>query len=152
MLQPRPAPASAGPAVGTPVKTTRWGPAGPGDRKGRTTHAGELSHALRANHCAMSKRLHPASCFRNAGVTLIELAITIALVGILAALIVQFVAPVRSYIDSSRRAALADTADTALRRLGRDLRLALPNSVRVTTSGGIVYLEFLLLRVGGPYR
>jgi MSHA biogenesis protein MshO len=89
---------------------------------------------------------------RSTGVTLIELAITIALVGILAALIVQFVAPVRSYIDTSRRAALADTADTALRRIGRDLRLALPNSVRVTSAGGVLYLEFLLVRTAGRYR
>jgi len=88
----------------------------------------------------------------SAGVTLIELAITIALVGILAALIVQFVAPVRSYIDSSRRAALADTADTALRRIGRDVRLALPNSVRVATDGSATYVEFLLVRTGGRYR
>jgi MSHA biogenesis protein MshO len=86
---------------------------------------------------------------RHAGVTLIELAITIALVGILGALIVQFIAPVRSYIDTSRRAALADTADTALRRIGRDLRLALPNSVRV--GGGGKYVEFLLVRDGGRY-
>jgi MSHA biogenesis protein MshO len=89
---------------------------------------------------------------RVAGVTLIELAITIALVGILAALIVNFVQPVRSYIDSSRRAALADAADTALRRIGRDLRLALPNSVRVTSSGGVSYIELLLVRAGGRYR
>lgn len=86
------------------------------------------------------------------GVTLIELAITIALVGILAVLIIQFIAPVRSYIDTSRRAALADTADTALRRIRRDLRLALPNSVRVTSSGGVLYLEFLLVRTAGRYR
>jgi MSHA biogenesis protein MshO len=92
------------------------------------------------------------SLIRSCGVTLIELAITIALVGIVAALIVNFVAPVRSYIDTSRRAALADAADTALRRIGRDLRLALPNSVRVTTAGGIVYLEMLLVRTGGRYR
>jgi MSHA biogenesis protein MshO len=89
---------------------------------------------------------------RDTGVTLIELAITIALVGILAALIVNFVQPVRSYIDSSRRAALADTADTALRRIGRDARLALPNSVRVKTVGTVTYLEFLLVRTGGRYR
>lgn len=89
---------------------------------------------------------------RSAGVTLIELVITIALTGILAALIVQFVSPVRSYIDSSRRAALSDAADTALRRIGRDLRLALPNSVRVTSAGGVHYLELLLVRIGGRYR
>lgn len=87
---------------------------------------------------------------RNAGVTLIELAITIALVGILGAMIVQFVTPVRSYVDTSRRAALADAADTALRRIGRDLRLALPNSVRVDGTGK--YVEFLLVRTGGRYR
>jgi MSHA biogenesis protein MshO len=96
----------------------------------------------------MTGRRFPDSSAREAGVTLIELAITIALVGILAALIVQFVTPVRSYIDSSRRAALADTADTALRRIGRDLRLALPNSVRVSGK----YVEFLLVRTGGRYR
>lgn len=86
----------------------------------------------------------------SAGVTLIELSITIALVGIVAALIVNFVQPVRSYIDTSRRAALADTADTALRRIGRDVRLALPNSVRVDGTGK--YVEFLLVRTGGRYR
>lgn len=100
----------------------------------------------------MRNRSRRSARSNSAGVTLIELAITIALVGILAALIVQFVAPVRSYIDSSRRAALADTADTALRRIGRDVRLALPNSVRVTTAGGITYLEFLLVRTAGRYR
>ena len=93
-------------------------------------------------------RFHPG---RASGVTLIELAITIALVGILAALIVQFVAPVRSYIDSSRRAALADTADTALRRIGRDVRLALPNSVRVDAATK-KYVEFMLVRTAGRYR
>jgi MSHA biogenesis protein MshO len=98
----------------------------------------------------MRKASPPVRLARHAGVTLIELAITIALVGILSALIVQFVAPVRSYIDSSRRAGLADTADTALRRIGRDLRLALPNSVRVDGTGKFV--EFLLVRTGGRYR
>jgi MSHA biogenesis protein MshO len=87
---------------------------------------------------------------RQAGITLIELVITIALVGIVAVLVGQLVVPVRSYIDNSRRAALADTADTALRRIGRDLRLALPNSVRVDGTGK--YVEFLLVRTGGRYR
>lgn len=98
------------------------------------------------NRCRLTARSY------SDGVTLIELVITIALTGILGALIVQFVAPVRSYIDTSRRAALADAADTALRRIGRDVRLALPNSVRVTTSSGVTYLEFLLVRTAGRYR
>jgi MSHA biogenesis protein MshO len=100
----------------------------------------------------MSRKIQATGPARSAGVTLIELAITIALVGILAALIVNFVQPVRSYIDSSRRAALADTADAALRRIGREVRLALPNSVRVTTISGVIYLEILLVRSAGRYR
>ena len=92
-------------------------------------------------------RPHPSGA---SGVTLIELAIVIALIGILGALIVQFVSPVRSYIDTSRRAALADAADTALRRIGRDVRLALPNSVRV--DGSNKFVEFMLVRAAGRYR
>jgi hypothetical protein len=34
-----------------------------------------------------------------------------------------------------RRAELTDQADVALRRITRDIRLALPNSLRVTTTG-----------------
>jgi MSHA biogenesis protein MshO len=83
------------------------------------------------------------------GVTLIELVITIAIVGLLAGLVIYFGAPIKGYSDTSRRAALADAADTALRRIGRDLRLALPNSVRIS---GSTHLEFLLVRAGGRYR
>lgn len=95
--------------------------------------------------------LHPARA-RSRGVTLIELTIVIAITSILAVMIVYFAAPVRSYIDSSRRAALADAADITLRRVGRDVRLALPNSTRVTSSGSTFYLEFMLVRTGGRYR
>ncbi len=45
---------------------------------------------------------------------------------------------------------MTDTADTAARRIARDLRLALPNSVRVIGAGTGV--EFLLTRTGGRYR
>jgi MSHA biogenesis protein MshO len=57
-----------------------------------------------------------------------------------------------------------DIADTALRRIGRDLRVALPNSVRVTTgacpvtianpggAGTCSFLEFLPTSGGGRYR
>jgi MSHA biogenesis protein MshO len=45
---------------------------------------------------------------------------------------------------------MTDIADTALRRIGRDLRLALPNSVRVDPSGR--FIEFLPTTGGGRYR
>lgn len=94
-------------------------------------------------------RFRPASA---RGVTLVELVVVIVITGILAAMIVYFVFPVRSYIDTGRRAALADAADIALRRIGRDVRLALPNSTRVTSVGSTYYLEFMLVRTGGRYR
>lgn len=96
----------------------------------------------------MSLRAPRPGRMRANGVTLIELAVTIALVGILVGLIMYFGSPIKGYTDSSRRAALADAADTALRRIGRDLRLALPNSVRISGT----HLEFLLVRAGGRYR
>jgi MSHA biogenesis protein MshO len=86
-----------------------------------------------------------------AGFTLIEAVIVITLTGIIAAVVAVFIAkPVQGYADSARRADMTDTADTALRRIARDLRLALPNSVRIT--GGNQAMEFLSTRTGGRYR
>lgn len=70
------------------------------------------------------------------GFTLVEMVVVIAITGILAAVVAQFiVAPVQGYLSTQARAALVDQADLALRRIGRDLRIALPNSARVTASG-----------------
>jgi MSHA biogenesis protein MshO len=57
--------------------------------------------------------------------------------------------PIEGYFASTARASMADIADTALRRIGRDVRLALPNSVRVDSSG--MFLEFLPVKTGGRY-
>lgn len=87
------------------------------------------------------------------GFTLVEAVIVIAITGIVAAMVAVFIrAPIQAYFDSARRAQLTDTADTALRRISRDLRLALPNSVRVIFSGNVYYLEFLQTSGGGRYR
>lgn len=84
------------------------------------------------------------------GFTLVEAVIVIGITGILAAIVAVFIVkPVEGYFDAARRADMTDTADTALRRIGRDMRLALPNSVR--TSGNQA-VEFLLTRTGGRYR
>jgi MSHA biogenesis protein MshO len=57
--------------------------------------------------------------------------------------------PIRGYVDSVARAEVTDEADLALRRIARDLRLALPNSVRVNADGSAI--EFLLTKTGGRY-
>jgi MSHA biogenesis protein MshO len=86
------------------------------------------------------------------GFTLAEAVVVIALTGIVAAAVALFIRlPVQGYIDTAARAELADVADTALRRMARDIRLALPNSVRVTSAAGVTYVEFLLTKTGGRY-
>lgn len=87
------------------------------------------------------------------GFTLVEMIVVIVITGIIAGMAAVFIrAPVQGYVDSARRAAMSDIADTALRRLGRDLRTAVPNSVRMPTPAGSSYIEFLPTRDGGRYR
>ncbi len=87
---------------------------------------------------------------RPLGFTLIELIVVMLLIGIVGAGATVFITgPVAGYVDTNRRAQVADTADVALRRVARDLRLALPNSVRV--GGGNRYLEYIPTSGGGRY-
>jgi len=78
--------------------------------------------------------------------------VAIVLTSIIVAATIYFVYPVRQAADLSTRAELTDIADNALQRIGRDVRLGLPNSVRVTTSGSSGFVEFLALRTAGRYR
>jgi MSHA biogenesis protein MshO len=87
------------------------------------------------------------------GFTLAEMIVVIAITGVLAAVVAVFIRrPVESYVDATRRGELTDIADTALRRITRDVRTALPNSIRVTTAGNVTYLEYLQTSGGGRYR
>ncbi len=87
------------------------------------------------------------------GFTLIELVVTIVLTALIMGTLVFFSYPLRQGVDLTARADLTDAADTALRRVGRDARLALPNSIRVATdASGRAYLEFLAVRTAGRYR
>lgn len=89
----------------------------------------------------------------NCGFTLIEMIMVIVITGILAGIVAVFITkPVQGYADSVRRAELTDAADVALRRMTRDVRLALPNSLRVMNSGGTYYVEFIITSGGGRYR
>lgn len=65
------------------------------------------------------------------GFTLIELIMVIVITGVLAGTLTVFMKPaIDSYFDTKRRADLTDMADTALRRLSKDIQGAVPNSVR----------------------
>lgn len=87
------------------------------------------------------------------GFTLPEMIVVIAITGIVASAVAVFIKrPVEGYVDAARRAELTDIADTALRRMTRDIRTALPNSIRVRQSGGAHYLEYLQTTGGGRYR
>lgn len=89
---------------------------------------------------------------RHQGFTLIELVVVIVLTGIVASMVAVFVLrPVQGYADLSRRAELVDSAESALRRMTRDIRLAVPNTVRRTNVGLGFALELLPAVDGGRY-
>ena len=89
----------------------------------------------------------------SAGFTLVEMVVVITIVGILAAGAALFIRnPTQAFIDSENRANLTDRADTALRRMARDIRNALPNSVRVNVNGADSFIEFVPVNSAGRYR
>jgi MSHA biogenesis protein MshO len=87
------------------------------------------------------------------GFTLIELVITIAVGSVVVAFMALFIVmPMDAYTAQTRRAALVDASDSALRFMARDLRSSLPNSVRITTSGTVTALELLATADGARYQ
>jgi len=91
--------------------------------------------------------------FKSKGFTLVEMVVVITIVAILAAAATQLIRnPAQSFIDSENRANLTDLVDTALRRMARDIRNALPNSIRTTTNGADSFIEFMPVKAAGRYR
>lgn len=87
---------------------------------------------------------------RRSGFTLIELIVVMVVTGIIAGTIVVFFKPAFDiYLAVGRRAGLTDLADTALRRMSRDIRLAVPNSIRSPNSQ---CFELVPTAAGGRYR
>jgi len=90
------------------------------------------------------------------GFTLVELIMVIALAGIVAVMISTVMSrPLQGFADQSRRAELTDLAASALNRMARDIRLAVPNSLRNEPNCsplGCHTLELLAISEGGRYR
>lgn len=85
------------------------------------------------------------------GFTLIEVVMVIVIIGVLAAISGRFITgPMLMFADQARRSALTDAASLSLSRMSREIRSALPNSVRVT--GGGTALELLAVVDGQRYR
>ncbi len=88
-----------------------------------------------------------------AGFTLIELIVTMTIIGIVVSFGAFIISgPISGFTDQVRRAELVDSAESSLRRIGRDVRRSLPNSVRITTNGSITALELLNVVEGVRYR
>jgi MSHA biogenesis protein MshO len=85
---------------------------------------------------------------------MVELVMVIVIMGVIGGMVAVFMkSPIDAYMDSARRAALTDVADTTVRRMARDIRKALPNSIRVpTTIPANQCLEFIPTKAGGRYR
>lgn len=88
------------------------------------------------------------------GFTLVELIMVIVIMGVIGGMVSVFMrGPIDAYFSSGRRAALTDVADTTVRRLARDIRKALPNSLRLPTTGSpSVCIDFIPTKTGGRYR
>jgi len=88
--------------------------------------------------------------YQQVGFTLVEMIMVIVITGIIGGMVAVFLrAPIQQYMDVSRRAELTDIADTALRRMTRDIRTAVPNSV---SSPSATSVNFLPAKTGGRYR
>ncbi len=87
---------------------------------------------------------------QSRGFTLVELIVVMVVTGVLAGILVVFFRPaMQNYLAAGRRAELTDMADTSMRRMTRDIRLAVPHSVRLINNGAI---EMIPTSMGGRYR
>lgn len=108
---------------------------------------------------------HGRSNSASAGFTLVEIIIVIAISGIIAVILATVIrGPMEGFDAQVRRTELVDAADSALRRMQRDIRAALPNSVRIRSTAGntgdaacpanasVCVIEILHVVDGGRYR
>jgi MSHA biogenesis protein MshO len=88
---------------------------------------------------------------RQGGFTMVEFVVVIVVTAFLAVTVAVVVKPtVDSYVGVRTRAELIDQADLALRRMVRDVRMGVPNSIRMP--GGQQCFEVVPFVTSGRYR
>jgi MSHA biogenesis protein MshO len=88
---------------------------------------------------------------RRRGFTLFEMVFAIIILAVIGTTLGIFIVPaVNAHQAMEKRAALVESAESALRLMARDIRLALPNSLRVTNAAGFT-LEMIPTVDGGRY-
>lgn len=89
---------------------------------------------------------------KSAGFTLIELVTVIVLLGIIGGFSAQFIVDaIEGYNQTINRGRLVAQGRQALERMSRQLRGAVPNSIRAQTISGFACIEFLPAAGGGFY-
>lgn len=112
-----------------------------------------MDSGVHRNEAAGLVRRRAGRHVRMRGFTLLEMVATMVVLAIISAGIAIFIrSPVEGYVDTVRRAEVVDMVDGALRRMRRDIRRAVPNSVRVNCTTANCYVEFLPSSGGGRYR
>ena len=92
----------------------------------------------------------PAPRRLAAGFTLVELIVVLVLMTVIGATVAVFVRPaIDAYADTRDRTSLGDMGDTALRRMVRDIRVAVPNSLRTPSES---CFELVPTVAGGRFR
>ena len=87
------------------------------------------------------------------GFTVVELVVVIVILSITSLVTVQFIANMATgYVDMTRRQNMTDVTQLAIERMSRELRNALPNSVRVRSNTNATCLEFIPALAASTYQ
>jgi MSHA biogenesis protein MshO len=90
---------------------------------------------------------------RQAGFTLVEMIVSIVLIGLLSMAAVPLLRlPLEGWMDATRRSTLTTEIEVIHAKFKDDMAHALPRSVRVRTAGTRTLMEFIEVKASGRYR